>query len=473
MDQMNNKKGFGFLGDSVRIAGGSVQIINKNIIKEKIHELAELAALGKGTEKSLAQYIIRLTALEFGILPSSIHELYMARGREEVPFTFVVPAMNLRILPFHSARMIFRQANHLDASAFIFEIARSEMGYTDQSPSEYSAEILAAAIAEGFHGPVFIQGDHFQVSAKKYSEDKESEIRSLQNLIVDAINAGFFNIDIDTSTMVDLTKQDINDQQKNNIFLTELFCRYIRQHQPTGITISVGGEIGEVGGHNSTEAELHAYLDGFNKRREMEKPVISGLSKVSVQTGTSHGGVVLPDGSIAKVKVDFNTLKDLSRVARHHYGLGGTVQHGASTLPEEAFDKFIGSEAIEIHLATNFANIFFDMIPATLQGEMYRAIDAKFGGERKSDLTDDQFYYKMRKYVIGEFKQQIWDLEEDVIERLQIAWEDKFLRLFHSLGVKGTREWTSKYIHPLVVQPHMKGPSSTSSGGTEAGQLAD
>ena len=40
------------------------------------------------------------------------------------------------------------------------------------------------------------------------------------------------------------------------------------------------------------------------------------------------------------VKIDLKTLEELSRVARTDYGLGGAVQHGASTLPPEAFDAF-------------------------------------------------------------------------------------------------------------------------------------
>ncbi len=53
----------------------------------------------------------------------------------------------------------------------------------------------------------------------------------------------------------------------------------------------VGGEIGEVGGHNSTEEELRAYLDGF-KAKLSKHGKLTGLSKISIQTGTSHGGVV-------------------------------------------------------------------------------------------------------------------------------------------------------------------------------------
>ena len=47
----------------------------------------------------------------------------------------------------------------LDVRALIFEIARSEIGYTGIRPAEYAASIRAAAIKEGYQGPLFLQGD--------------------------------------------------------------------------------------------------------------------------------------------------------------------------------------------------------------------------------------------------------------------------------------------------------------------------
>ena len=107
------------------------------------------------------------------------------------------------------------------------------------------------------------------------------------------------------------------------------------------MTVSVGGEIGEVGGKNSDVHELHAYMNGFNAALKTRGADLVGLSKISVQTGTAHGGFINADGTLRMdVKIDLKTLEELSRVARKDYGLGGAVQHGASTLPPEAFDAF-------------------------------------------------------------------------------------------------------------------------------------
>ena len=461
------------LDGSLLITDHHTEIKDRKQLQDNIYKLAELSALGTDLEKGAAQYIIRRAALAYGVIPSSISDLYLARGRGEIPLTFTVPAMNLRMLAFDSASAIFRVAKELNAGAFIFEIARSEMGYTDQRPAEYTSNILAAAIAEGYAGPVFIQGDHFQVSSKRYASSPETELQAVKDLIREAVAAGFYNIDIDTSTLVDITKLTIPEQQKLNYTLSAMYSAYIRSVQPEGIHISIGGEIGEVGGHNSTEEELCAYMDGYQSELSKQAPNAIGLSKISIQTGTSHGGVVLPDGSIAKVNLDFDILRKLSRVARSEYGMGGTVQHGASTLPESAFGKFVESEAVEVHLATNFQNMVFDRLPDDLKSEMYSYLDKNSASERKPDMTDEQFYYKTRKNAIGPFKAQTWRLPATTKKEIAQALEDQFRKLFVYLNMQGTREYIDSEIRPIKIEPDLKFYLGEIAAEEEVSDLAD
>ncbi len=444
------------LDNSVQIQKGGVKVSNPSKLREKAQKLAEMSALESGEKQGLARFLTRAAALDLGIIPASIHDLYMARGRGEVPTTFTVPAINLRALSFDAARIIFRVAKSMDAGAFIFEIARSEIGYTDQRPSEYATSVLAAAIAEDYKGPVFIQGDHFQVSLKKYGTAPDAEVQAVEDLIAESLAAGFFNIDVDTSTLVDLSKATVPEQQVLNTELSARLTAYIRKIEPKGVVVSVGGEIGEVGGRNSTEEELRAYVEGFKRDLAKRGAGMTGLSKISIQTGTSHGGVALPDGSIAKVKVDFDTLKHLSQVARRDYGMAGAVQHGASTLPEDAFGKFVETETCEIHLATGFMNMFYERMPGNLRDQMYAFLRQKHASERKGDMTDEQFYYKVRKNAVGPFKAQSWALPSSVKEQINKDWEAQFTKLFNLLGVKGTRAYVEKCIKPVVIQPNLK-----------------
>ena len=263
------------------------------------------------------------------------------------------------------------------------------------------------------------------------------------------MNAGFYNIDIDTSTLVDLSKPDLDGQQELNCTQCVLLTEHIRKHQPRGIEVSLGGEIGEVGGKNSTVEELTAFMDGYNRRLGQG---VTGLSKISVQTGTSHGGVVLPDGTMATVKVDFDTLKALSESAKSKYGMGGAVQHGASTLPVELFDNFPRTGACEIHLATEFQNIVYEhpAFPADLKKEMYAYLEKECANERKDGESDAQFFYKTRKKALGPYKQKLWGLPEATRETLMGALEEKLDLLFRKLNIGGTG---------ASIKPHVKFPA--------------
>jgi len=402
--------------------------------------LAYTAVFGVDEVRGVARRLIWELAQELGCRPASIHDYYIAGGRG-LWHNQTTPAMNVRGMTYDVARTIFQTARTLDAGQFIFEIARSEMGYTEQRPAEYAAVVLAAAIREGHNGPVFIQGDHFQVNAKGYKSDPEAEVQGVRDLIDEALAAGFYNIDIDSSTIVDLSLGDEDAQQAENARRTAELTAYVRQHEPEGVTTSLGGEIGEVGTQNSTVAELHAFMRAYNRElATMSGGALAGMSKISVQTGTSHGGIVMPDGSIATVKVDFDTLAELSAVARHEYSMSGAVQHGASTLPEEAFDRFSQANASEVHLATAFQNMIYDSsaFPTELRDEMYAHLNDVHGGSRKSDQSDAQFYYTERKRALGPFKQAMWDLPDDVRGQIMGELGRKFALIFTKLNVVNT-----------------------------------
>jgi fructose/tagatose bisphosphate aldolase len=413
--------------------------------------LVREAVFGAAAERDVARWILWEVGQRAGVRAASIHDLYMARGRGEVP-PFTTPAINVRVMTYDTGRAVFRAARRLDAGAVILEIARSEIAYTDQRPAEYVAVMIGAALREGFVGPLFIQGDHVQVNAKKYGADAAAELTALKQLIDEEIAAGFFNIDVDTSTLVDLSQPTLDAQQRVNYERAAELTRYIREREPAGVTISVGAEIGEVGGKNSDVHELAAFMDGY-QRTLQRLGGGAGISKISVQTGTSHGGVVLPDGTIAKVQLDLEALQALSHDARTRYGLGGAVQHGASTLPPDAFGHFPACEAIEIHLATNFQNIVFDhaRLPGDLRREIGEWVKTECKDEWKKGDTEEQFLYKSRKKAVGPFKRALWDLPADVRQAIGTDLERTFAFLFEQLRITGTRAVTDRYVRPAAL----------------------
>ncbi len=399
---------------------------------EKIDEILYKAVFEDRSLLSTLQESLR----ELGYRGYSIYPLYKEFSKKFLGFT--VPAMNLRGMTYDVARTIFRVAKRLKVGAFIFEIAKSEMGYTKQPPLEYATVILSAGFREGFEGPIFIQGDHFQFNRKSFFANAEREKENIKNLTKEAISAQFYNIDIDASTLVVLEKETLDEQQKHNYEITAEMTDFVRSIEPDGITVNLGGEIGEIGGHNSTPEELRAFMNGFNKTFKSE----IGISKISVQTGTAHGGVVLPDGNVAKVKLDFDTLKTLSKIAREEFGLAGAVQHGASTLPEEYFNLFPECECVEVHLATGFQNFIYDhpALPEDFREKIYNYLKTNFKNEWKEDMTEAQFIYKTRKKGFGVFKKEWWDLSAEIKEKILSDMEGLFEKIFRALNVVNTLE---------------------------------
>jgi fructose/tagatose bisphosphate aldolase len=418
---------------------------------EGLDRLVWTGVFGSAPVRDAARAAVLEQARSAGVYPATIHALYLARGRGEAPVGFTVPAINIRGLAYDTARALFRTRRALDAGAVICEIARSEIGYTDQRPAEYTFVVIAAALREGWKGPVFIQGDHFQVNAKKYAADPRAELAAVRDLTAEAIRAGFYNIDVDTSTLVDLSKPGHEAQQALNGGLCAELTAFIRAHEPRGVPVSVGGEIGEVGGKNSTPEELTAFMNVYRAALAKLAPAAAGISKISVQTGTSHGGVPLPDGSIAQVKIDFDALAKCSTLARETYGLGGAVQHGASTLPAELFDRFPSLGACEIHLATEFQNMLLDHpgFPAGLKREIYEKLRTAAADERKPSDTDEQFFYKTRKKALGMFKGELWSLPPATRGEIGLALEEKFRFLLTRLAVGGTRQLVERWA-PFV-----------------------
>jgi fructose/tagatose bisphosphate aldolase len=445
------------LGDAISVQNDRVTVLREaDLASPKMDVLVREAVFGTGESRDYARWLIWEIGATVGVRPASINGLYLARGRGET-HGFTVPAINVRGAAYDTARSIFRTAIKLKAGAFLLEIARSEIGYTDQRPAEYVTAMLGAALREGFRGPVFIQGDHFQVNSKKFAVDPAAEVGAVKQLALEAITAGFYNIDVDTSTLVDLSQPDLSAQQRLNYETCVDITRYLRGLEPKGVTISVGGEIGEVGTQNSTVHELRAFMDGFNRTLGNRAPGTAGLSKISVQSGTSHGGVVLPDGSIAEVALDLDTLADLSKAAREEYGMAGAVQHGASTLPDGAFNHFPRTETAEIHLATNFQNMLFDHLPDALRTEVYDWLRDNAKDERKATDTDEQFFYKTRKKALGPFKRRLWDLPDDVKAAVAKAYDAKFQFLFTQLGVANTAETVRQHVKAVRLHRPMPG----------------
>lgn len=408
-----------------------------HITPSAIDRLAHRCIAGSNREKQQARKEIRAAAASAGIVLGSLHALYhdMAKG---IVTGFTVPAFNVRGFSYEFIRAIIRASSAAHAGAFIIEIARSEIGYSEQSPDELITVGLAAALREGFVGPLFFQGDHYKIDPAK---GIDSEVRTIEKLIDDSLQAGMRHIDIDASKTVDLSKPSVDAQQLSNGTLTAHLAAYSRNQ--TDQPIVIGGEIGEIGGKVSTADDLRAFMGIVSKASGSGE----SINKVAVQTGTSHGGSVNTDGSIRRVSVDLRTLQTLSAIARDEFGLAGAVQHGASTLSEGQIGSFPDIGAAEVHLSTEFQNIIFDhpSFPVELKNDIAQYIIKTFGSERSKGQSDQQFLYRQRKHAWGPFKKQIAEMPSEARISIASAIGAKISRLFTALRIDNTSDLVRKY----------------------------
>ncbi len=168
--------------------------------------------------------------------------------------------------------------------------------------------------------------------------------------------------------------------------------------------------------------------------------------------------MVLPDGSVGEVAVDFDVHRRLGEVCRREYGIAGTVQHGASTLPDNMFHRFREVETVEIHLATGFQNLLYEpeAFPEELHAQIRDWFFATALDELLDGLTDHQFVSTTGNMALGPFKRQLWDLEtKDAILADQAR---RIALLYHELGVEGSREMVGRYVRP--VEWHRPLPSA-------------
>jgi hypothetical protein len=458
------------------ISEKEVKIINEKKIRDGLIDSLVFEATFNPDKKivSLCRQLIKNIAIKQGIFLGSIYEFYKKKAKDNKKVT--IPAINVRGMTYNTARAIFEAAREDKVSCLILEIAKSEIEYTAQRPAEYVTSILAAAVKEGYRGPLFLQGDHFQINANNYKEDPVREREKIKELIREAIEAGFYQIDLDMSTLVDWSETDYDAQQKINYKETALLTAYVRDLErelgleKLGIVINLGGEIGEIGkgikGRNSTVEDLRAFMAGYLKELaalSKEKGYqLESITKIAVQSGTQHGGIRDEKGNVIKeIKVSFNTLAELGKVAREEYGLVGVVQHGASTLDPRCFVLFTGqpppkgfeiSEELltkenakilsenpvaEVHLATAYQDTILDhsIFPRELVERIKKWVLENH--PPKEGENKEKAYISNRKNAWGQFKFELWNLPSEIQDGLRKTLVKQFSEdVFKNLGAQ-------------------------------------
>jgi len=416
----------------------------KKIENEVIYTLAFNASVNEDEEiKKQAIEVINKIADGYDLKTGSNTDFYNEKKDGKHEF-FTVPAINSRMVTMHTVRSAVKTSEKLKLPHIIFELALSESGYTGQQMDEYSALVKAGYISLGIKNKtIYIQADHYQLDPKKYEEDGEKELNRVKDAIKKAVEAEVYNIDIDTSKFekINENKTDKENQYDNAKHTAELLY-FIREYEKDGkldVGVSVGGEVGEVGGGNTRYPQVNAYLEIL--KEELEKlggKNYLGLDKVSINVGSAHGGVLGADGKpLESVPLDFQAHHDLYMLAKDDLNEGKhvlSVQHGASTLPKNYFPLFPAMHVAEVHLATGFQNVVWEVLEKEdkdLYEKMKKEVEEKFKDKIAKHKTPEIGFMKERKRVTEFFKRDL--LMSSAVDKIEEALDLEFVTLFYSL----------------------------------------
>jgi fructose/tagatose bisphosphate aldolase len=402
---------------------------------------ASTLALAPQAQRAAMAAELQTALLRAGVYPASLSPVYQALGEGKLaPMT--IPAFNLRGLTYSLARAIWRAARKVDAGPVLFELAPAEADTGDQTFEEFAAMVLAAAAREGWRGPVFLQGDHFEV-------ESEQDLQGVTALAQRVAAAGFHHIDIDASHLYDSISDELRGFHRPNARATAALLSSLRGCVANGAELTLGGEVGEIGGRNTTPQDLLAFAAEFSP---LLQNGTRGLNKISAQTGTTHGGIVKPDGSVGRMAVDFELARSLSDQARA-LGWAGLVQHGASTLTIEDLSHLPEAGVVEVHMATQIQNIVFDhpAFPKGLLEEMRgRLVPTRTNAE--GDIMDgdehqsaQQNFYRARWTAWGTFKQPLWNLPEEVLHPVGETLEAWVADVLNALKLQGRGDVIRSY----------------------------
>ena len=359
---------------------------------------------------------------------ASIHELYMARARGEYS-GFTVPAINLRTQVFDmAARGLSARPWSWTPGSVIFELARSEQEYTFQRPAEYITSVLAGChrgrlarsrLRAGRPLPVQrgqVQGRPRGRHGDPAQGHRQRVVRGLRQHRHRLLDAGGPLVRVRSTSSRRSTTRAPRSSRRSSA-----------RDQDDGLVVSIGGEIGEVGKQNSTPDELRAYLDGY--RRELDARAGAdaiGLSKVSVQTGTSHGGVPLPGGGVAEVKLDFETLKVLGEVCPR-VRPGGCRPARRLDAARRALPSLpAGRDRRDPpgHGLPERALRAPGLPGRAVRRDRGASASTNCADERKDGETDTQFVYKTRKKALGTFKRRALGAGDEGRDHRQPAGQD-------------------------------------------------
>ena len=348
----------------------------------------------------------------------------------------IVMAANIRVQ--RSARGIMEAAKELDA-VLLFEIAKSEVGYTAQTPADFYQNIVQTAEEIDFNTPYAIHGDHITIKDTTPEAYKGGE-----DLIKAELAAGFTSYAIDASHNFNINATDVKEQLKDNIEITKKLAKLI----PNEYSLEV--EVGEVGRTDpkTGEKDITTVEEAFTFITALRDAGIKP-DLLATNNGTSHGNVFDKNGNvIAKIGIDLQRTKAIADAIKP---MGVRIaQHGITGTPLEFIPRLLDCGIIKGNVGTNWQNISLDCIPEELKKKMeqwtLQSPDAAKTKAKKPNITENELILKNIKNAIKPFKAELAAIPDSYKKKLDETTKKSAIDFFKAFNAQGTGSKVKKYL---------------------------
>ncbi|MFH1788384.1 MAG: class II fructose-bisphosphate aldolase [Candidatus Altiarchaeota archaeon] len=356
-------------------------------------------------------------------LPVSGRKIFSALKGEKL----IVMAANIRTQL--STRGIMEAAKELDA-AVLFEIAKSEIGYTGQSPQDFYDGITGMAAELDFNTPYAIHGDHITIK-----DSTPESTASARKLIEDEVAAGFTSYAIDASHNFNFDGKTVREQLSDNIAITVELADLI----PSEACLEV--EVGEVGRTNA---------DGTKKLTSVEESVtfIEALQEqgvkpdlLAINNGTIHGNIFDEQGNIVEqVGIDIATTKAIADAIAP---LGVRIaQHGITGTPLRLMHLLIDAGIAKGNVGTNWQNVVVENLPGELLAKMNEwtlaCEHAKKMLAKKPKISQKELIAKNIKHSIKVHKDELMSVSCEYRDKINSATRQSALDFFKAFQAQGS-----------------------------------
>lgn len=374
--------------------------------------------------RQMLHWLIRACAAELEIHPASLYAFFDARGHNVIP-RMTVLAFNLRTLSFDLARACLRAAHRAQTNALVFQLSPREAFYSQQSWHEYASCILGAAIREGHIGPVFLQVD--QLALRGNDENRDD----FTALVTETMDAGYFQYILDGTHLIDQRQPSEQDQLQDTLIACADASAFLRLQQPAGVTLSLGCEIPLSAEPNVTANFTRVFANSFLPALRSRGEHFENISKIALPTQTSVSDYPLPSQLSA---LEFEIANEAGELLQRDFHLAGAALHDVSSMPEALFDRLREGGICEAHMGTRLQDLVLDQpaFPEELKARLYRWLDETHpvhSGRKRGP----QEYIENRKFALGAFKRELWNLGSDtrnaLAESVEREVENRLVRL--------------------------------------------